>query len=79
MRIMFVAGGTGGHINPAVAVAKEIKRLNPDCEILFVGTNGRMETQIVPKAGFEIKTIEMNGFSRKLSFKGLKKILKLLF
>ncbi len=71
MRIMFVAGGTGGHINPAVAVAKEMKRLDPSCEILFVGTKGRMETQIVPKAGFEIKTVEMNGFSRKLSPKGI--------
>lgn len=70
MKIMFVAGGTGGHINPAVAVAKEIKRLNPSCEILFVGTEGRMETKIVPKAGFEIKTVKMNGFSRKLSPKG---------
>lgn len=72
MRIMFVAGGTGGHINPAVAVANEIRRLEPSSEILFVGTEGRMETQIVPKAGFEIKTLKMNGFSRKMSFKGLK-------
>lgn len=71
MRIMFVAGGTGGHINPAVAVATEIRRLHPDAQILFVGTKGRMETQIVPKAGFEIKTVEMNGLSRGLSIKGL--------
>ncbi|MBR5543852.1 MAG: glycosyltransferase, partial [Clostridia bacterium] len=63
MKIMFVAGGTGGHINPAIAVAKEVKRLNPTAEILFVGTEGRMETQIVPKAGFELKTLKMNGFS----------------
>lgn len=68
---MFVAGGTGGHINPAVAVANEVKRLDPACEILFVGTEGRMETRIVPKAGFEIKTVKMNGFSRKKSFSGL--------
>ena len=71
MRVMFVAGGTGGHINPAVAVATEIKRLNPSAEILFVGTEGRMETQIVPKAGFEIKTVKMNGFSRKKSISGI--------
>lgn len=71
MRVMFVAGGTGGHINPAVAVAKEMKRLDPTTEILFVGTEGRMETKIVPKAGFEIKTVKMNGFSRSLSIKGL--------
>ena len=72
MKVMFVAGGTGGHINPAVAVAAELKRIEPDCEILFVGTEGRMETQIVPKAGFPIKTVKMNGFSRKMSLKGLK-------
>lgn len=71
MRIMFVAGGTGGHINPAVAVAKEIRRLDPASEILFVGTQGRMETQIVPKAGFEIKTVRMNGLSRDLSISGI--------
>lgn len=76
MRIMFVAGGTGGHINPAVAVAKEVKRLNPKAEILFVGTEGRMETQIVPKAGFEIKTVEMNGFSRNISLKGIAENIK---
>jgi UDP-N-acetylglucosamine--N-acetylmuramyl-(pentapeptide) pyrophosphoryl-undecaprenol N-acetylglucosamine transferase len=68
---MFVAGGTGGHINPAVAVASEIKRLDPSSEILFVGTEGRMETQIVPKAGFEIKTVKMNGFSRQMNLKGI--------
>ncbi len=71
MRIMFVAGGTGGHINPAVAVANEIRRLDPASEILFVGTEGRMETQIVPKAGFNIKTVKMNGLSRKLSVSGI--------
>ena len=68
---MFVAGGTGGHINPAIAVAKEVKRLDPSSEILFVGTEGRMETKIVPDAGFEIKTVRMNGFSRNLTFAGI--------
>ena len=72
MKIMFVAGGTGGHINPAIAVANEVKRLEPNTEILFVGTEGRMETQIVPKAGFSIKTLKMNGFSRSMSFSGIK-------
>ncbi|MBR5202316.1 MAG: undecaprenyldiphospho-muramoylpentapeptide beta-N-acetylglucosaminyltransferase [Clostridia bacterium] len=76
MKVMFVAGGTGGHINPAIAVANEVKRLEPNTEILFVGTEGRMETQIVPKAGFPIKTLKMNGFSRKMSFTGLKQNLE---
>ena len=71
MKFMFVAGGTGGHINPAIAVAKEVKRLDPSSEILFVGTEGRMETTIVPNAGFEIKTVQMNGFSRNMTFSGI--------
>ena len=71
MKFMFVAGGTGGHINPAIAVAKEVKRLDPSSEILFVGTEGRMETKIVPDAGFEIETVRMNGFSRNLTFAGI--------
>lgn len=79
MRIMFVAGGTGGHINPAVAVAKEMKRLHPDCEILFVGTKNRMETEIVPKAGFKIETVEMNGFSRKMTPRGIAENIKTVY
>lgn len=71
MRVMFVAGGTGGHINPAVAVAREMKRLDSSTEVLFVGTEGRMETKIVPKAGFSIKTVKMNGFSRSMSIRGI--------
>lgn len=72
MRILFVAGGTGGHINPAIAVASEIKRLYPDCDILFVGTKNRMETKIVPDAGFAIKTVEMSGFSRRMTLGGIR-------
>ncbi|MDE5994767.1 MAG: undecaprenyldiphospho-muramoylpentapeptide beta-N-acetylglucosaminyltransferase, partial [Oscillospiraceae bacterium] len=76
MKILFVAGGTGGHINPAIAVASEIKRLYPTTAILFVGTKNRMETKIVPAAGFPIKTVEMSGFSRKLSVSGIKSNVK---
>lgn len=79
MKILFVAGGTGGHINPAIAVATEIKRLYPDCDILFVGTENRMETKIVPAAGFPIKTVEMSGFSRKMTLKGIKDNIKTAF
>ena len=76
MKIMFVAGGTGGHINPAIAVANEVKRIEPNAEILFVGTEGRMETRIVPNAGFELKTLKMNGFSRNMSLSGIKQNLE---
>ena len=79
MKIMFVAGGTGGHINPAIAVANEVKRLEPNAEILFVGTEGRMETRIVPNAGFELKTLKMNGFSRNMSLSGIKQNLETVY
>ena len=65
MKIIFAAGGTGGHINPALAVAGEIRRRNPDNEILFIGTKNHMEAQLVPAAGFAFETIEISGFQRK--------------
>ena len=62
MRIIFAAGGTGGHINPALAAAGEIRERFPDAEILFIGTKDKMEAKLVPAAGFKFKTIEISGF-----------------
>ncbi|MEG1845351.1 MAG: undecaprenyldiphospho-muramoylpentapeptide beta-N-acetylglucosaminyltransferase [Oscillospiraceae bacterium] len=76
MKIIFAAGGTGGHINPALAAAGEIKKRHPNSEILFIGTEGKMETKLVPSAGFQIKTIEINGFYRKPTIENLKKNIK---
>ena len=75
-RILFATGGTGGHINPALAVAGYIRENYPEAEILFVGTADRMEAQLVPAAGYDFKTIEIQGFSRELNFGGLKHNLK---
>ena len=72
MKILFTCGGTAGHINPALGVAACVKDLLPDCEILFVGAQGMMETQLVPREGYPIKTIEISNLSRSLSLKGLK-------
>ncbi|MBQ7956770.1 MAG: undecaprenyldiphospho-muramoylpentapeptide beta-N-acetylglucosaminyltransferase [Clostridia bacterium] len=72
-KIVFTTGGTGGHINPALAVAGEIRRKYPEAEILFIGTSDRLETKLVPDAGFNLKTIEMSGFQRKPSLENLKK------
>ncbi len=72
-KIVFTTGGTGGHINPALAVAGEIRRKYPDAQILFIGTSDRLETKLVPDAGFDLKTIEMSGFQRKPSLENLKK------
>lgn len=81
-KILFATGGTGGHINPALAVAGYIRENYPKAEILFVGTADRMEAQLVPTAGYNFKTIEIQGFSRELNFEGLKhniKTVNLLF
>ena len=70
-KVLIAAGGTGGHINPALSVASYIRSQNPDTEILFVGTADKMEAKLVPQAGFPIKTIEIAGFRRDLSFDAL--------
>ncbi len=67
MKILIAAGGTGGHVNPALAVAGELKKQYPQCEILFVGTPDRIESKIVPAAGYPLKTVEMSGFKRGFS------------
>ncbi|MBR5479028.1 MAG: undecaprenyldiphospho-muramoylpentapeptide beta-N-acetylglucosaminyltransferase [Clostridia bacterium] len=72
MKVLFTCGGTGGHINPALAVAKMLRAKRPECEILFVGATGGMETQLIPQEGFEIKTIDIEGVSRKFTFAGMK-------
>ena len=76
MNVIFTCGGTGGHINPAIAVANILKERHPDCNILFIGAKGHMEETLVPKAGFELKTIPVSGFSRKLNADGIKKNVK---
>ncbi len=73
MKVVFAAGGTGGHINPALAAAGELRARDPQAEILFIGTKDHMEARLVPAAGFEFKTIAIEGFQRKPSFKNLKR------
>lgn len=67
MKVLFTCGGTGGHINPALAVAKMLKERRPESEILFVGSSRGMESRLVPAEGFELKTIDIEGVSRKLT------------
>ncbi len=76
MRVMIAAGGTGGHVNPALAVAGEIKKQHPEAEICFVGTADRIEAKIVPEAGFPLKTIEISGFKRSFSAAAVKANIK---
>ena len=72
MRLIFAGGGTAGHINPALAIAGYVKEKQPDAEILYIGNKGGMEERLVPQAGFDFKTISVQGFKRKISFSGIK-------
>jgi UDP-N-acetylglucosamine--N-acetylmuramyl-(pentapeptide) pyrophosphoryl-undecaprenol N-acetylglucosamine transferase len=76
MKFLFTCGGTAGHINPAVGVAQRLREILPDCEVLFIGAAGRMETELVPREGFEIKTITIDNISREISLDGLRHNLK---
>ena len=73
MNVIFTCGGTGGHINPAIAVANLIKERNPGCNILFIGAKGHMEEQLVPKAGYRLECLPGSGLSRGKSLAALKK------
>ena len=72
MRILFAGGGTAGHINPALAIAGYVREKQPDADILYVGKTGGMEERLVPQAGFEFRGINVQGFSRSMSPKGIK-------
>lgn len=71
MKIMIAGGGTGGHIFPGIAIANSIKKIEPDAEIVFVGTRGRIEEKVVPKAGYRFESIWISGFARSLDLKNL--------
>ncbi len=70
-RFLIAAGGTGGHLFPAVAVVQEIKKLKPESEFLFVGTSTKLESRVIPKLGFTFKTLWISGFSRQMNLKNL--------
>lgn len=76
-RVLISGGGTGGHIFPALSIAAAIKRRSPDCEILFVGAQGRMEMERVPAAGFDIKGLPVAGFDRKRPWRNVSVLWKL--
>lgn len=71
MNVIFSCGGTAGHINPAIAVANVCKERYPDANILFIGGIGGMEENLVPKAGYALKTLPADGASRGKSVKAL--------
>ncbi len=77
-RIIIAGGGTGGHIFPAIAIAKAIQKLAPQTEILFVGASGKMEMEKVPQAGYRIVGLDITGFNRSSLIKNIGLPIKLL-
>ena len=78
MNIIFTCGGTAGHINPAVALARLMQIHKPDCRILFVGAKGGMEERLVPAEGFALETVTISSFKRKLNWSGMRSNVKTL-
>ena len=71
MRVIFTCGGTGGHINPALAVANYLKERRPDAQILFVGADDGMEKELVPREGYELRCVRISNFQRSLNPKAV--------
>ncbi len=76
MKVLIACGGTGGHINPGLAIADIIKSKYPDTEFLFAGTPKGMEAKLVPKAGYKLETIKVAGFQRKISLENIGRNIK---
>lgn len=77
-RVIISGGGTGGHIFPAISIANALKRMEPSCEILFVGATGRMEMEKVPAAGYKIIGLNISGIQRGSIVKNLSLPFKML-
>ena len=73
MRVILAAGGTAGHINPALAIADKIRQLFPEAAIKFVGAQGGMEEKLVRKAGYDFTAFRMAGLQRKLTPQNIKR------
>ena len=78
MKILLTCGGTAGHINPAVALARMFQERMEDSQVLFVGAKGGMEERLVPKEGFPLETVTISSFWRSLSPSSLRHNLRTL-
>ena len=76
MKVIIAAAGTAGHINPGLAIANKIKKEERDSEIIFIGTTRGIENDLVPRAGYRLKTIDAYGLSKEISIENLKKMYK---
>lgn len=78
MKVIIAAAGTGGHINPGIAIANEIKNHDKNANITFIGTPRGLENDLVPRSGYSLKTIEAYGIKRKINLQNLKNACKTL-
>jgi UDP-N-acetylglucosamine--N-acetylmuramyl-(pentapeptide) pyrophosphoryl-undecaprenol N-acetylglucosamine transferase len=78
MKVIIAAAGTGGHINPGIAIADKIKAENKNAKITFIGTIRGLENDLVPRHGYSLKTIEAYGIKRKISIDNIKNVFKTL-
>lgn len=76
LRVLLAGGGTAGHVNPALAIAEIIKEKHPDTQFCFAGTPDGLEASIIPKEGYEFKSIKIKGFQRKISLENIKRNIK---
>ena len=78
MKVVIAAAGTGGHINPGIAIANKIMEKEKESKIIFIGTPRGLENDLVPRAGYELKKINAYGFNRHINIENIKKLCKTL-
>ncbi|MDF2945891.1 MAG: UDP-diphospho-muramoylpentapeptide beta-N-acetylglucosaminyltransferase [Bacillales bacterium] len=78
MKLLVTGGGTGGHIYPALALIRELKKIENSLEVLYIGTENGLESKIVRNEGLPFKTIEISGFKRSISFENVKTITRFI-
>lgn len=76
MKVIIAAAGTGGHINPGLAIANKIKEQEPDSEIVFFGTPNGLENDLVPRAGYKLEKVQAFGIQPKITPKNIKQIIE---
>lgn len=76
MKVVIAAAGTGGHINPGIAIANKIMEKEPNSKIIFIGTSRGLENDLVPRAGYELKKIDAYGINRKINLDNIKRLYK---
>ena len=76
MKVVIAAAGTGGHINPGIAIANKIKEEEPNSEIMFIGTPRGLENDLVPRAGYKLERIDAYGINRKINLDNIKRLYK---